>query len=99
MTRLTPFLLADGSAVKLRWTSTKLLVARDGSIWVTAAEGVFQIKDGVLHNWCRQNGLLESTFAYMCEDDDGADLGRAEHGDRAVQERGTAADHPATGVA
>ncbi len=69
--KLIPVRLADGSNVSLRWIND-LLVARDDSIWVAATDGIFQIKDGVLHNWCQQNDLLQSTFFYMCEGDDGA---------------------------
>jgi PAS domain S-box-containing protein len=68
--KLVPIRLANGSMVSLRWIND-LMVARDDSIWVAATEGIFQIKDGVLHNWCRENGLFQSTFYYMCEDDDG----------------------------
>jgi ligand-binding sensor domain-containing protein/signal transduction histidine kinase len=69
--QLVPVRLADGTNVSLRWIND-LLVARDDTIWVAAYEGVFQIKDGVLHNWCQENGLMQSTFFYMCEGDDGA---------------------------
>ncbi|MGD0206242.1 MAG: two-component regulator propeller domain-containing protein [Verrucomicrobiota bacterium] len=69
--KLVPICLADGSTVSLRWIND-LLVARDDSIWVAAAGGIFQIKDGVLHNWCEENGLYQSTFFYLCEDDNGA---------------------------
>jgi signal transduction histidine kinase/ligand-binding sensor domain-containing protein len=69
--KLVPFRLANEANVSLRWINN-LLVARDDSIWVAATEGVYQIKDGVLHNWCQENGLLQSTFSYMCESDDGA---------------------------
>jgi ligand-binding sensor domain-containing protein/signal transduction histidine kinase len=69
--KLVPVHLSDGSNVSLKWIND-LLVARDDSIWVAATEGIFQIKDGVLHNWCQENGLLQSTFFYMCEADDGA---------------------------
>ena len=77
--KLVPVLLADGSKVSLRWVNN-LLVARDDSIWVAATEGVFQIKDGVLKNWCRLNGLLQSTFYYLCEADDGAIWGAQDAG-------------------
>ena len=66
-----PVRLADGSNVSLRWIND-LLVTRDDSIWLAATDGIFQIKDGVLHNWCQENGLSQSTFYYMCEGDDGA---------------------------
>ena len=69
--KLVPVRLADGSTVSLNWIN-HLLVARDDSIWAAATSGIYQIKDGVLHNWCQQNGLLQSTFYYMCEADDGA---------------------------
>jgi ligand-binding sensor domain-containing protein/signal transduction histidine kinase len=69
--KLVPVRLANGTNVSLTWINS-LLVARDDSIWVAANEGIYQIKDGVLHNWCQKNGLLQSTFFYMCEGDDGA---------------------------
>jgi PAS domain S-box-containing protein len=69
--QLVPVHLADGRNVSLSWISD-LLVARDDSIWVAAVGGVYQIKDGVLHNWCQENGLVQSTFFYLCEADDGA---------------------------
>jgi ligand-binding sensor domain-containing protein/signal transduction histidine kinase len=69
--KLVAVRLADRSNVSLRWING-LLVARDDSIWVAATDGIFQIKDGVLHNRCQENGLLQSTFFYMCEGDDGA---------------------------
>jgi hypothetical protein len=68
---LVPFCLADGENVSLAWIND-LLVARDDSIWVASVKGVYQIKDGVLHNWCQENGLYQSTFFYLCEADDGA---------------------------
>lgn len=68
--KLVPFRLADGSKVSLRWI-TDMLVARDDSIWITATEGVFRIKDGVIHNLCHDNGVYQSTFYYVCENDDG----------------------------
>jgi ligand-binding sensor domain-containing protein/signal transduction histidine kinase len=69
--KLVPVRLADGSNVSLNWIND-LLVARDGSIWVAATSGVFQIKDGILYDWCRKNNLAQSAFFYMCEDNDGA---------------------------
>ena len=69
--KLVPVRLANGSNVSLRWIND-LLVTRDDSIWLAATDGIFQIKDGVLHNWCQKNGLSQSTFYYMCEGDDGA---------------------------
>jgi len=68
--KLVPVRLADGSNVSLRWISD-VLVARDDSIWVAATEGVFQIKDGVPHNLCHDNGVYQSTFYFLCEDDGG----------------------------
>ncbi|MGA2179953.1 MAG: PAS domain S-box protein [Verrucomicrobiota bacterium] len=68
--KLVPVRLADGKNVSLNWIND-LLVARDDSIWVAAVGGVYQIKDGILHNWCQENGLSQSTFYYLCEDDDG----------------------------
>jgi signal transduction histidine kinase/ligand-binding sensor domain-containing protein len=69
--KLVPVRLANGTNVSLKWINN-ILVARDDSIWVAATDGIFQIKDGVLHNWCQENGLSQSTFFYMCEADDGA---------------------------
>ncbi|MGA2279356.1 MAG: two-component regulator propeller domain-containing protein [Verrucomicrobiota bacterium] len=68
--KLVPVRLADGSNVSLRWISD-VLVARNDSIWVAATEGVFQIKDGVIHNLCHDNGVYQSTFYFLCEDDGG----------------------------
>jgi PAS domain S-box-containing protein len=68
--KLVPVRLADGSNVSLRWI-TDMLVARDDSIWVAATEGVFQIKDGAIHNLCHDNGVYHSTFYFLSEDDDG----------------------------
>ena len=68
--KMVPVHLADGSSVSLRWISD-VLVARDDSIWVAATEGIFQIKDGVLHNWCHTNGVYQSTFYFLSEDDNG----------------------------
>jgi PAS domain S-box-containing protein len=68
--KMVPVRLADGSSVSLRWISD-VLVARDDSIWVAATEGIFQIKDGVLHNWCHDNGVYQSTFYFLSEDDNG----------------------------
>lgn len=69
--KLVPFRLSNGAPVSLRWINA-LLVARDNSVWAAATEGVFQIKDGVIHNWCQENGLMRSTFYYLAEADDGA---------------------------
>ncbi len=68
--KLVPFRLADGYNVNLRWITT-LLVARDDSIWAAATEGISQIKDGVIHNLCHDNGVFQSTFYFLSEDDDG----------------------------
>jgi PAS domain S-box-containing protein len=69
--QLVPVRLAGGRKVSLSWIND-LLVARDDSIWVAAVGGVYQLKDGVIHNWCQENGLNQSTFFYLCEADDGA---------------------------
>jgi ligand-binding sensor domain-containing protein/signal transduction histidine kinase len=63
--------LTNGTGVSLKWIYD-ILVARDNSIWLAAPDGVFQIKDGKLYNWCQTNGLAQSTFDYLCEADDGA---------------------------
>src|SRR5579862_6504796 len=68
--KMVPVRLADGSNVSLRWISD-VLVARDDSIWVAATEGIFQIKDGVIHNWRHENGVYQSTFYFLSEDDNG----------------------------
>lgn len=67
--KLVPFHLADGTNVSLGWITT-MLVARDDSIWIAASDGVFQIKNGVLHNLCHDNGVFQSSFYYLCEDND-----------------------------
>jgi PAS domain S-box-containing protein len=68
--KIVPVRLADGSSVSLRWISD-VLVAGDDSIWVAATEGVFQIKDEVIHNWCHSNGVYQSTFYFLSKDDNG----------------------------
>jgi len=68
---LVPFRLADGSDVSLKWIQN-ILVARDNSIWLASVRGIFQIKNGMLVDWCQQCGVAESAFFYLCEDDSGA---------------------------
>ena len=65
--KLVPYVLADGTKVSLRWIND-LLVDRNDSIWIAAIEGVFQIKDGVLHNRCHENGVTQSAFYHLSED-------------------------------
>lgn len=65
-----PFRLKDGSPVSLRWIRD-MMVAKDGSIWIAAVDGVHQIKEGVLRNLCHENGIYYSTFNHVREDDDG----------------------------
>jgi ligand-binding sensor domain-containing protein/signal transduction histidine kinase len=62
--------LADGSPLAVRWIHDAI-VARDDSIWLAAVDGVQQLKDGVLRNLCHENGVYESSFYYLTEDDDG----------------------------
>jgi PAS domain S-box-containing protein len=77
--KLVPVRLADGSNVNLRWI-TDMLVARDDSIWVAATEGVFQIKDGAIRNLCHDNGVSQSTFYFLSEDDNGNIWGAQDSG-------------------
>jgi len=69
--KLVPVRLANGTTVSLRWIND-LLVASDDSIWIADVGGIYQIKDGVLHNLCEENGVYHSQFFYLCEGDDGA---------------------------
>jgi PAS domain S-box-containing protein len=68
--RLAP-VRVHGRKVSLNWISD-MLVARDDSVWVATVGGVFQLKDGELHNWCQENGVNQSTFYCLSEADDGA---------------------------
>jgi ligand-binding sensor domain-containing protein/signal transduction histidine kinase len=65
-----PFALKDGTPVSLRWIRD-MMVAKDGSIWIAAIDGIQQIKDGVLRNLCHENAIYQSTFNHVREDDDG----------------------------
>lgn len=65
-----PFVLKDGTNVSLRWIRD-MIVAKDGSIWIAAVEGIHRIKDGVLRNLCHENGVYQSTFNHVREDDHG----------------------------
>ncbi len=65
-----PLLLNDGSPVSVKWIRD-LVVAEDDSIWVAAIDGVLQIKGGELRNLCHENGIYQSTFNHVREDDEG----------------------------
>lgn len=77
--KLVPFRLADGSNVNLRWI-TYMVVGRDDSIWMAATEGIFQIKDGEIRNVCHDNGVYQSTFYFLSEDNDGNIWGAQDSG-------------------
>ncbi len=66
-----PYLLADGHEPELGWIN-KLLVARDGSLWIAANPGLVQIRNGELHQWAPERTNEDRTFFTLCEDDTGA---------------------------
>jgi signal transduction histidine kinase/CheY-like chemotaxis protein len=76
---LVPYLLADGSAVKLAWVN-HLLVAPDDSVWAATERGVFQIKDGRVIDWCETSGLPGGRYHFLCLMDDGAVWAAQKHG-------------------
>jgi ligand-binding sensor domain-containing protein/signal transduction histidine kinase len=65
--KFVPYVLADGTKVSLGWIND-VLVDRNDSIWIAAVEGVFQIKDGVLHNRCHENAVYQDAFYRLSED-------------------------------
>jgi Signal transduction histidine kinase regulating C4-dicarboxylate transport system len=65
-----PMVLADGSPVALRWIHD-VIVTRDDAIWVAAVDGVMRIENGVIRNMCHENGVYQSSFYYLTEDDEG----------------------------
>ena len=50
----------------------RILVSRDGSLWIAASPGLAQIRDGVVHRWTPDNAAEDLAFFNLCEDDDGA---------------------------
>jgi len=68
---LVPYRTADGQEPEFGWVN-KLLVTRDGSLWIAANPGLAQIKDGKLHRWMAGNAKEDQAFFFLCEDDQGA---------------------------
>ncbi len=68
---IVPYHLADGREPEFGWIN-KLLVARDGSLWIAANPGLAQIRHGELTQWTGNHPNEDLTFFYLCEDDDGA---------------------------
>ena len=68
---IAPYRTADGQEPEFGWIN-KLLVTRDGSLWIAANPGLAQIKDGKLHRWMPGRPNEDHTFFYLCEDDQGA---------------------------
>ncbi len=68
---MVPYLLADGREPDFGWIN-KLLVARDGSLWVAANPGLARIHQGEAQRWFIDGGGGDSTFFQLCEDDTGA---------------------------
>ena len=68
---IVPYHLADGREPEFGWIN-KLLVARDGSLWIAANPGLAQIRHGELTQWLGNRPNEDLTFFYLCEDDEGA---------------------------
>jgi PAS domain S-box-containing protein len=67
---MAPYRLADGSEPEFGWIN-RLLVARDGSLWIAANPGIAQIRNGQLKQWLPDTPG-DFHFFYLCEDDTGA---------------------------
>ncbi len=68
---IVPYRLADGQEPEFGWVN-KLLIARDGSLWIAANPGLAQIRHGELNQWTINRPNEDLTFFCLCEDDDGA---------------------------
>ncbi len=66
-----PYLLADGHEPELGWIN-KLMLARDGTLWIAANPGLVQIRNGELIQWMPERANEDRTFFTLCEDDTGA---------------------------
>ncbi len=67
---LVPFRLADGSTVRVPWIND-LLVTSDSSIWIACDAGLYQIKDGILHDLQAESGAVPARCTFLVEDDSG----------------------------
>ena len=68
---LVPYRLPDGSEPEFGFIN-RLLVARNGSLWVAGSPGLAQIHDGKLHRWAPGGTRTEQAFFNLCEDEFGA---------------------------
>ncbi len=66
-----PYRLADGTPPALGWINA-VLRTRDGSLWVAAKNGLFQLRDGVLRTPLAHLRLEDDAFLFLAEDDDGS---------------------------
>jgi PAS domain S-box-containing protein len=69
--KIIPYRLYNGKEPELGWIN-KLLVARDGSLWIAGNPGLARIRNGELKQWAPEHATEDFTFFYLCEDDDGA---------------------------
>ncbi len=76
---LVPYLLKDGSPVKLAWVN-QLVVAPNDSVWVATERGVYQITQGRLINWCEASGLGSDRYHFLSLMEDGTVWAAQKHG-------------------
>ncbi len=69
--KIVPYRLPDGVEPRFGWVN-KMLVARDGALWVASNSGLVQIRDGKAHDWMRGRTDTDQAFYALSEDDAGA---------------------------
>ncbi|HET7535554.1 MAG TPA: two-component regulator propeller domain-containing protein [Candidatus Didemnitutus sp.] len=67
---MTPYRLASGKELEFGWIN-KLMVARDGTLWIAGNPGLAQVRNGELLDWGRNRSNEDLVFFYLCEDDAG----------------------------
>jgi len=68
---LVPIRLSTGEPARFEWIND-LLVGRDGALWIATTVGVFELKDGVLTDFCKVSGLPAMRSVFLTQDDTGS---------------------------
>ena len=68
---VTPYVLGDGKRVETGWLFS-LKTSSDGSLWITSANGLLQVRNGELRSWNGEPGSPGGMAHGVVEDEDGS---------------------------
>ena len=77
--QLVPYRLPNGDEVEPGWIND-LLTTEDDTVWMATEEGVFQLKDGVMTDWCSANHFPKIRYFFLVRDSDGNIWAAQNHG-------------------